>query len=171
MNIITKDNIVLKTSDISELNDLNNIYGEVCEYFSFDKNHQITSPKDCITKGDLPPNGSKDNFEMLSIYDNNELIGFITLYKGFPSDEILYICFMYIASKNRCNGNGYSIVNSISSYFKDRNFKSIRISVSLKNWYGIRFWNKCGFSLLTMVDIEGSFSDDNYGCLELEKTL
>ncbi len=171
MNIITKENIIIKASDISELDDLNNIYSEACEYFRFDKNHKITSPKDCLTIGDLPPNGDRDNFEILSIHDNNKIIGFITLYKGFPTDETLYICFMYIANKNRCNGYGYSIIDNLSSYFKDRNFKSIKISVSLKNWYGIRFWNKCGFNSLTNVDIEGSFSQDNYGCIELEKRI
>lgn len=171
MNILAKDKLELKTSSINELNELNIIHNEACEYFSFDENHNITSPSDCLTIGDLPPNGTKDNFYILSVYENNQIIGYTTLYKGFPSKDTLYICFMYISSKKRGNGYGYSIVESISSYFKANNYKNIKISVSLKNWQGIRFWNKCGFSTITNVDIDGPFGNSNYGSFELEKII
>lgn len=167
MNILVKDKIKLKTSKINELNELNIIHKEACEYFSFDESHKITSPKDCLTIGDLPPNGKKENFHVLSIYENNKIIGYTTLYDGFPAKDTLYICFIYISRKNRCNGYGYSIVESISSYFKSNYCNNIKISVSLKNWHGIKFWNKCGFSTITNVDIDGPFGNSNYGCLEL----
>lgn len=50
-------------------------------------------------------------------------------------------------------------------------FVSIRVAVPLKNWNGIKFWHKCGFNNLTIVSIDGDFSEENYGCIELEKTI
>lgn len=171
MNILVNDTLKLKASNINELNELNIIHDEACEYFSFDENHIITSPYDCLTIGDLPPNGIKDNFYILSIYENNQIIGYTTLYKGFPEKDTLYICFMYISNLKRGNGYGYNIVESISSYFRANNCNNIKISVSLRNWQGIRFWNKCGFSTIANVDIDGPFGNSNYGSLELEKII
>ncbi|MBP2638485.1 MAG: hypothetical protein H6Q72_4392 [Firmicutes bacterium] len=168
---IVNGNITLKSSIFNELERLNNIHSEACDYFSFDKNHTITKPKDCLTKGDLPPNGTKDNYEILSIYERDNLIGFITMYIGFPFEKEIYICFIYISNKSRYKGHGKKIIDVISAYFKKNKFESIRISVSLKNWNGIRFWHKCGFNHLTIVDIEGDFSEENYGCIELKKTI
>lgn len=170
MEVVGKS-ILLQSSNFSELEKLNNIYDEACGYFSFDKNIKITKPIDCLTVGDLPPNGTKDNYEILSIYEGKNLIGFITLYKGFPSKTIMYICFIYISKENRYRGYGKELVDSLSVYFKKKEFKAIRIAVSLKNWNGIKFWYKCGFNKITKVNVEESFSEDNYGCIELEKSI
>ena len=170
MKIINK-NLILQSSTFSELEKLNNIYSEACDYFSFDKNHMITKPIDCLTIGDLPPSGTKDNFENLSIYEGDNQIGFMSIYKGYPSKNTAYISFIYISQKGRYKGYGKRIVDIISSYSKENKFVNIRISVSLKNWDGLKFWHKCGFNNLTKVSIEGSFSEDNYGCIELEKTI
>ena len=42
----------------------------------------------------------------------------------------------------------------------------IKLAASLKNWNGIKFWHKCGFDKMTMVDIS-----NDYGCIELEKEI
>lgn len=168
---ITNENLILQSSTFSELEKLNNIYSEACDYFSFDKNHIITKPIDCLTIGDLPPNGTKDNFENLSIYEGDNLIGFMSIYKGYPSKNTTYISFLYISGKERYKGYGKRIVDIISAYSKENKFVNIRIAVLLRNWNGIKFWHKCGFNNLTKVSIEGEFSEGNYGCIELEKTI
>lgn len=170
MRIISK-NIILQSANFSEIEKLNNIYDEACDYFSFDKNNKITKPLDCLTVGDLPPNGTKDNYEILSIYEGNNIIGVITLYKGFPSERIMYISFIYISKENRYRGYGKEIFDALSEYFKKEEFEDIRICVSLKNWKGIKFWYKCGFNKITLVNVEEGFSENNYGCIELEKSI
>lgn len=168
---IINENLILQLSNFSELEKLNDIHSEACVYFSFDKNHIITKPIDCLTIGDLPPNGTIGNFENLSIYEGNNLIGFMNIYKGYPLEKILYITFIYISEENRYNGYGKKIVDIIFAYSKENGFTSIRVAVSLKNWKGLKFWNKCGFNNLTNVSIEGNFSEENYGCIELEKII
>ncbi|MVX66840.1 GNAT family N-acetyltransferase [Clostridium chromiireducens] len=160
-----------QASNFSELEKLNNIYNEACKYFSFDRNHIITRPIDCLTIGDLPPNGIRDNFESLSIYEDSNLVGFMTIYKWYPDKQNMYICFLYINNENRYKGFGKEIIYMITLYCKNAEFASIRVAVSLKNWNGIKFWNGCGFNNLIVVSTNGEFSDKNYGCIELEKRI
>ncbi len=168
---IINENLILQSSNYSELEKLNTIHNEACEYFSFDKNQTLTKPIDCLTTGDLPPNGIKENFESISIYDHSNLVGFLTIYKGYPHKKHMYICFLYITNENRYKGLGKKISDMITWYCKDKEFVSIRVAVSLKNWNGIKFWNKCGFNHLTAVSTDGVFSEENYGCIELEKQM
>lgn len=170
MKISNKD-LTLQSSSFDELENLNNIHNEACDYFSFDKNNSIIIPIDCLTIGDLPPNGIKDNFESLSIYEAGYLIGYMTIYKGYPNTGNMYISFLYITNENRYMGFGKRIVDMIELFCKDNGFISIRIAVSLKNWNGIKFWHRCGFNNLTVVSTDGEFSDENYGCIELEKKI
>ena len=95
----------------------------------------------------------------------------MSIYKGYPSKNTTYISFIYISSKDRNKGYGKKIVDIISTYAKENKFVNIRISVSLKNWNGLKFWHKCGFDNFTKVSIDGEFSEGNYGCIELEKTI
>lgn len=58
------------------------------------------------------------------------------------------------------------IIVALRIYFIENGFSKIKLSVSLKNWNFIEFWQKCRFDKITMVDIR-----DDYGCLELEWLL
>ncbi len=165
------ENIVLKSSTIKELNELDNIYKEACDYFKFDINHEIIHPKICIEEGDLPPNGSKDKFEILSCYINEILSGYITVYKGYHDDTTIYICFIYLVDLVKGQGVGNKIINYLCKVFKKDGFSNIKLSVSLKNWDGLKFWNKCGFDKISLIDCEGHFSKNNYGCIELTKDI
>jgi len=165
------DNITLKTSTLEELEKLNFIHKEACEFLSFDLKHDITEPYIYITDGALPPNGVRKNFEMLSCYVDNNLCGYLNYYRGYPEKNILYISFIYLINEIKHKGIGKKIINYLSEYFKIEGYKYVRLSVSLKNWEGLRFWHKCGFERIILADCSGSLFNNDYGCLELEKML
>jgi RimJ/RimL family protein N-acetyltransferase len=161
---LTTSRLVLKTVEQADLEKLNIVYEKACEYFSFDEKHEITPPKTCCVIGDLPPNGTKENFEMLTVFCIDEIIGYLTFYKGYPDSATAYICFLFLTVRG--NGYGKEIAEAMTTYLNENGFSKIKLAVSLKNWNGIKFWQKCGFDKLTLVDIS-----EEYGCIELEKSL
>ena len=154
----------IKTTTKDDLPQLSAIYLQACSYFSFDETHPVTAPLECFESGDLPPNGIKENFEMLSIFENAELIGYITYYKGYPNIKTVYLCFIFL--NKRKYGYGTEIINSLIDLFIQNGFDTMKLGVSLKNTNGLAFWHKCGFNKISLVDI-----DEHYSCLELEKDL
>ncbi len=166
---ILTERLKISPSNFSELPELNMIYSEVLEYFSFEQIQDSIEPKICLTHGDLPPGGVKENFSIYSIYENEKLIGYFDFYKGYPQSDIVYICLFFIKKNRRNCGFGHEIVNTLFSFFKNASFSRIRISVSLKNWPALLFWHKCGFNKITKVSYENDFVEKGYGCLELEK--
>jgi GNAT superfamily N-acetyltransferase len=156
--------LVLETTEQSDLEKLNITYKKACEYFSFDEKHEITPPQTCCEIGDLSPNGTKENFKMLTVFCNDKIIGYLTFYKGYPDSTTAYICFVFLTIRG--NGYGKEIADAMTTFLKENGFIRIKLAVSLKNWNGIKFWQKCGFDKVTLVDIS-----DEYGCIELEKSL
>lgn len=170
LNMTMKD-ISLLPADSTHIEELNAIYDEAVTYFSFDPEHAITRPKDCMEAGDLPPSGVRENFHILSCYVKGNLAGYLTFYEGYPSGEDAYICFFYLRDSVKRRGIGTSVVQMLSEYLRNRGFVKIRISVSLKNWDGLRFWVKQGFDRITLVACNDKSSETPYGCVELEKVL
>ena len=165
------DNLLLQSSTLDEIDELNCIYNEACDYFRFDPMHNISSPLMCIQEGDLPPGGIKANFDIISCYMENTMIGYLTIYKGYPTEDTFYIGFIYLLNSDKHQKIGSKIVSFFCFYFKRQGFMKSRVSVSLKNWDALRFWHKCGYASVTTVNCSGPFSENNYGCIELEKDI
>lgn len=170
MKIMNCD-LCIQSASLEEIKLLNKVYEEACVYFSFDKKQEITKPLDCLTKGDLPPNGKKKQFQCFSVYQEHTLIGFVSIYEGYPNGETMYLSFIYITNANRGKGYGKKIVEMLEQYSKQRGFTRMRVAVSLKNWNGLKFWHLCGFSHVTQVCIDGPHTEENYGCIELERAI
>ncbi len=165
------DSISMRKADESDLEALNALHQEAVQYFAFDPTHLIMPPVVCLSQGDLPPGGKREYFTLNGIYDGDTLVGYTTLYSGYPEADTLYVCFLYIGEKKRGSGYGKQAVELIAGYGKDEGMKRMLAAVSLKNWYGIRFWHSTGFTRVIKVSLEGPFSQTNYGCIELERSL
>ncbi|QGQ95457.1 GNAT family N-acetyltransferase [Paenibacillus psychroresistens] len=127
----------------------------------------------CFSEGDLPPNGSKENYKIQTIKSVNTdgLIGFIAIYHGFPEANIAYIAFLYIGTPFQGHGYGQEIVNSLANELSNLQYKEIRINVALKNWSALRFWSKLGFDKISGVFGDKEFAEDKRADLELIKFL
>jgi hypothetical protein len=67
MRVIETARLLLKPADFDDLADLNEIYEQIKEYFSFDPSHTFVSPENCLKEGDLPPGGVKENYKIYTI--------------------------------------------------------------------------------------------------------
>lgn len=119
----------------------------------------------------FPPNKSKEDFKMLSCYDDNMLIGWVTIFKGYPEDDIYYISHIYLVDTVKHKGYGKIITNMLCDYFRENKMTRSRVFVALKNWDGIRFWHSCGFDRITCAPYDVSYSEETFASIELEKTL
>lgn len=160
--------IIVKTSLESELPELDDLYCEACGYFKFDSARPLIHPKSCMHGGDLPPGGRPENYELLSIYVGGVMVGYLALYREFPSKEMVQIPLLFISERARRCGFGSIIVKSLKQYFYETGYRSMRILVSLRNWGALRFWYSHGFDRILCIESDGDISDDGNGSIGLE---
>lgn len=127
----------------------------------------------CYYSGDLPLEGKKENFCIYTIKSTeiNELLGFISLYHGYPTYDSAYISFMYIDKNKQGNGYGQEAEAQLSKELFKLGFKYIRANIAIKNWPAIRFWTKAGFTEISGVFGDKIHSETTYADIELIKTI
>ena len=131
--------------------------------------------KKCLTVGDLPPlpHASKDNYRLKSIFlkESGKLIGFTDLYFGYPDEETAWISIFMISRDYRKSGYAQEAVDSIFTECSKAGFKNIGIGVFLKNWRGLRFWTKAGFTEVTGISGDAEYSENTFAFIRLLKSL
>lgn len=169
---LIKRNLKVLLSAENELEKLNEIFVEDSKFFIKVEGEQMAvSPDVCFREGMLPPNKSKEDFKMLSCYVDDTLIGWVTILKGYPEDDIYYIGHIYLVDTAKYKGYGKTIINMLCDYFRENKMTRVRVFVALKNWDGIRFWYKCGFDKITDASYDVSYSEETFASIELEKIL
>ncbi len=165
--------LTLKQSSRDELIFLDDLQRKCNNYFSFDPKSSTddVSMEECLISGSLPPYGIKENYSMYSIYFNEKIIGYFDIYIGYPKKFIAYISIMFIEEAYRNNGFGKEIIEELCKEFKSIGLLKIRLGVSLRNWTGFTFWFKNGFDKVTKIRCDGNCAPDNFGVVELEKSL
>jgi ribosomal protein S18 acetylase RimI-like enzyme len=174
MKCIETKRLVILSADISDLEDLRQLEKECDLYFAFDpqcENNHSASIQDCLTVGDLPPGGTKENYYFYKIQQNNILIGFMAYYIGYPYKNIAYLSDFYIGSKYRRYGMGSEIVDAIADVFKPMGINEIRLCVSLRNATALQFWVKHKFDCITKVECTGNLTSDKFAGIELQRKL
>ncbi|MBD3921665.1 GNAT family N-acetyltransferase [Paenibacillus sp. PR3] len=126
-----------------------------------------------IRKGDLPPEGNKQNYRLFTVRRNsrNEIIGILSVYHGYPRSDSAYLVFLYISREQQGLGFGQEAVSQLCIELKKRGYKEIRANVAVRNWPAIRFWTKAGFNGISGIYGDKVHSDSTYANLELFKLL
>lgn len=130
--------------------------------------------EDCILNGDVPPidNANVDNSYIMTIQDvNNQIVGFLNLYHGYPNKDMLWIGLFIIHAEYQGHSFGQEVINSICYEGKRLGWKSIGLGVYLKNWKGIRFWFNNGFNMITGIYGDKEYSENNFSLMGLRKEL
>ncbi|MBM7614473.1 GNAT family N-acetyltransferase [Alkaliphilus hydrothermalis] len=125
-----------------------------------------------LTEGDLPPipNASKDFYRMMGIYikETDQLMGLLELYHGYPTDQDLYIGFLYCHFDYQKQGFGREVVEYVNKQAAECNFERILVGVNLKNTSGLKFWHKCKFDKIERIS---SHQEENTTILALEREV
>ena len=174
MDKIITERLVMDLGRIQDLTELELIEKECEEYFSFDPqcelNHNCTI-KECLTIGDIPVGGKKENYFFYCIRQNNRIIGFLDYYLGYQEKDTAYISSIYVKEIYRKNGIGKEIIDAIVDKFILLGIKEIRLHVSLRNAMAINFWVKQGFDHIVNVEYNGNLLSGNFGGIELKKNI
>ncbi|MCL2158119.1 MAG: GNAT family N-acetyltransferase [Oscillospiraceae bacterium] len=171
--ILTK-RLVMSLANLNDLPDLEIIEKECDEYFKFDppspENHSCPI-KDCITIGDIPPNGKRENYYFYCIRQNGIIIGFMSLYMEYQRIDMAYLSVIYIKEEYRQKGIGKEILEGIIQTLLNKNIVEIRLHVSLRNVESLKFFVKQGFDNIIDVGSNGNLLPGNFGGIELSKKL
>lgn len=173
---LESNRLILKEATLAEANELQNIYEE------WDDKELLEGSKaeegyikNSILEGDLPPvdGASKDKYSLKAIYlrENNEIIGFVDSYFGYPQETTVWISIFVISKEYRKNGYAQEALSLIVQDYSKEGCKKIGIGVYLKNWRGLRFWTKAGFNKVIGVFGDKDYSDHTYAFIGLEKEI
>lgn len=169
---ITVNDIDVRTSVSSDLPELTSFYDEACAFFKKDSRRPLMSPAVCMNEGDLPRGGRRENYELLTIRVGGTIIGYMSIYRDFPSKTIVWIPLIYIGSRVRGSGFGSRIIEGVCRYFYEAGYNSMRVAVSLRNFGAIRFWYSHRFDKIIDVSCDGyNVSEGGYGGIALEHRL
>ena len=164
-------NLMISESREEELETINKIYEEESDFFIKIEGEPGPTPYTCFSGNFLPPNKTKEDFKVISCYEDDDIIGWATIIRGYPQNDTYYITHFSILEQVRYNGYGRRFIKLLCDYFKENGFHKARLLVSLKNWDGLRFWYNCGFDKITYVQDSVSYSEHTFASMELEKTL
>lgn len=94
----------------------------------------------------LPPNkGYEDKF-CLGIFNDNQMIGFIDLIRGYPAPRTAHIGLLLLTEDSRRKGFGSEAYRLLEEKVRGwAGFNRLRISVLKTNDEVILFWKKMGF--------------------------
>jgi GNAT superfamily N-acetyltransferase len=169
----------LKIEDgvLADVPDLDKIFA-ACAYMEEwsgwkQENHPEQSTLSFITEGEPPPNGSKEFWRVQSLRLSNtgQMIGFLALYHGYPTANIVWINYLFIHPDFQGKGYGQELVCGLSDKVKSLGFTTMRTLVDVKNWPALRFWVQGGFDKIIQYLGDKIISDKTFAHLILEKTL
>ncbi|MDQ0360800.1 GNAT family N-acetyltransferase [Breznakia pachnodae] len=171
---LTSDRLVIKDAVIEEEQQLKKICDswtdkELLEGDAFTDDYIRKG----ILEGDLPPveNASKENHRFKSIYLDNTIIGFIDLYLGYPTPDVLWIGLFVIDNEYQSKGYAKEVINVLGNEVRNTNYTKMGIGVYLKNWKGLNFWIKEGFNKITGMYGDKEYSENTFAFIGMIKEL
>jgi ribosomal protein S18 acetylase RimI-like enzyme len=174
MDKIKTKRLIMDLGRVQDLIDLELIEKECEKYFSFDPQCELNhncSIKECLTVGDIPVGGKKENYYFYCIRQNNILIGFLDYYLDYKQKNTAYFCSIYIKETYRKNGIGKEIVDAIIKKFAIIGINEIHLHVSLRNAMALIFWVKQGFNHILNVECNENLLPENFVGIELIRKI
>lgn len=127
----------------------------------------------CLKDGLVPPGGTAERYQFMTFRrkEDNEVIGFIGCYHGYPDAATLYLDFMFFHPDHQKRGYGQEIIAQLTEKAQRKHYGAIRLTVSLKNWSAIRFWLQKGFNEACNFHGDKEHGEATEASIELIKRL
>ncbi|PMC36392.1 GNAT family N-acetyltransferase [Bacillus sp. UMB0899] len=111
----------------------------------------------------------KDNYKIqtIRIQGNDDVVGLLTTYQGYPNPKTMYITYLYINLEFQKQGFGQEVVYELLRILKQNEYDEVRANVAMKNWSALRFWTKLGLNKINGIFGDKEHSSDNYADVEL----
>ena len=128
-------------------------------------------------RGLLPGQGAvlnarqPENLEHLALSVGTVTVGYAALYRDFPGKSFVELLFLYIAPPARRTGSGTRAMETLSRYFAQTGYDSMRVRVGLDEREAMRFFYREGFERPLELKPAADLSDDDFVMLTLEKEL
>lgn len=126
-----------------------------------------------LTEGDLPPGGTKERFRVQPFFSKatSEMVGYISLYHGYPDDETIWVTFFCLHASQQKKGFGHEVIQQFAAEATKAGFQRLMLPIALKNWRAIRFWSKAGFNKIAAVYGNEDYAVDAFLHIGLERSL
>ena len=179
MNQIGTPRLTMTLAELKDLPALEEIEKECGKYFAFDPPYAGDHNRaigDCLTAGDFIPNikdedYKRENYYLHCIWQDDALIGWLSYYLEYLQRDGVYLSMLYIKESYRAKGIGAEILAALALHFAAAGFRRIRLHCSLRNATALRFWVKNGFDRIMDVECNGNLFPENFGGIELMKTI
>jgi diamine N-acetyltransferase len=127
----------------------------------------------CFTEGDLPPGGTRAQFniQVIRLKDKGNLAGLLTTYHGYPTPESFYINYLYMDKEFHKKGLGREVVSELLSIVEQAEYREVRANVAIKNWPALRFWTGQGLNTIQGIYGDKEYGADKYADIELVKVF
>jgi len=152
-------------------------YSPIIESVSYICEFSGTNPSDInleneIHNPELPKNGKIENNHIHGITTDAGLsIGWMKYYENFNDLKTLFLGELFILRSAQSQGHGKKILVAYEKYWKQKGFTKIVLNVDLKNWIGIQFWLKNGYTKIEEYIGDEEYSVKTFAMLRLSKNL
>ena len=97
------------------------------------------------------------------------MIGFLAIYHGYPTADIVIINYLIIHPDFQGKGYGQELVRGLCDQVKSLGYQGMRTMVDVKNWPALRFWSQVGFDKIIQYLGDKVISEKTFAHLWLEK--
>jgi ribosomal protein S18 acetylase RimI-like enzyme len=128
---------------------------------------------DLLHHENLPPNGEASREHTFLVIDkvSNEAMGLLSVYRGYPTKETLYVGSLYFRQFWQRRGLGREVIEKLEGRATEEGYQVISLVVGLKNWPALRFWVSLGFDRIVGIFGDNKSGKAAYANVELTKNL
>lgn len=121
----------------------------------------------------LPPNGHSAHEKSFLIRNrsDDELLGLLSVYRGHPTTETLYIDHLFLRPRWQRRGIGREVMAALERRAARAGYREIRAAIGLRNWPALRFWVALNYDHITKIVGDPDYREHAYADIELAKPL
>jgi len=121
----------------------------------------------------LPPSGhsAHENSFLIRNKSDDELIGLLSVYRGYPTTGALYISHFFLRPRWQRRGIGREVMAELEQRAARAGYQEVHITVGLRNWPALRFWIALNYDRITKVVGDLECQEHTYADIELAKSI